>query len=132
MRFESDWMWGEALSALERAERRHRSFFALLGRHGGESMWEPPVDVFESDREIVIIVALPGVPADRITWRAEEAEIIVSAECPPRAGFQSMRIRRLEIPYGTFERRIALPPGRFALRQPRLVDGCLELHLTRE
>src|SRR4051794_5116623 len=129
MRFEADWMWSEALSALERAERRHRSFFALLGRHSCESAWEPPVDILETDRELVIIVALPGVPAERVAWRMEEAEVIVDAECPPRRGLEAMRIRRLEIPYGTFERRIRLPPGQFALREQRIADGCLELYL---
>jgi HSP20 family molecular chaperone IbpA len=40
-------------------------------------------------------------------------------------------IHRLEIPYGRFERRIALPPGRFEVASRDLVDGCLVLSLRR-
>jgi HSP20 family protein len=125
------WMWGEALAALERAEQQHRRFFALLGPQTRVSTWEPPADVFESEDEIRIVVALPGVPADGITLSVQGAELVVHAERMPCAGVETMRIRRIEIPYGTFERRIALPPGNYTLREQQIVDGCLKLHLVR-
>ena len=131
--FDADsWMWEEALSALELAERRHRRFFALLGVHTRSPTWEPPADVFETDSDIWIVIALPGVPADRIVLRIEAAELVVQTVRAPRAGIESMRIRRLEIPYGSFERRIGLPAGHYTLREQNVVNGCLELHLTRE
>ena len=40
-------------------------------------------------------------------------------------------IHRLEIPYGRFERRIALPAGRFEVARSDLVDGCLTLSLRK-
>jgi hypothetical protein len=40
-------------------------------------------------------------------------------------------IRRLEIPYGRFERRIDLPAGRFEIGERALVDGCLRLLLRK-
>ena len=131
--FDADsWMWEEAVTALELAERRQRRFFALLGVHKREPVWEPPADVFETDNDIWIVVALPGVAAERILLRVEAAELVVQTERTPRAGIESMRIRRLEIPYGAFERRIELPAGHYTLREQSVVDGCLELHLTRE
>jgi HSP20 family protein len=131
--FDADsWMWSEAVIALERAEQRHRHFFALLGARTCESCWEPPVDMFESESDIWIVVALPGVPAESVGLRVEAAELVVQTERSQRPGIETMQIRRLEIPYGAFERRIELPPGRYALRERRMVDGCLELHLTRE
>ena len=131
--FDADsFMWSEAVSALERAEQRHRRFFALLGAGACQSAWEPPVDMFETESDIWIVVALPGVPAERVTLRVEAAELVVQTARTQRPGIETMHIRRLEIPYGTFERRIELPPGRYAVRERRMVDGCLELHLTRE
>jgi HSP20 family molecular chaperone IbpA len=131
--FDADaWMWDEAVAALELAERRQRRFFGLLGVHTRTAVWEPPADVFETDTDIWIVIALPGVSADRIVLRLDAAELVVQTERVPRADLQSMRIRRLEIPYGAFERRIELPPGHYRLREQRLVNGCLELHLTRE
>jgi HSP20 family protein len=126
------WMWDEAVTALELAERRQRRFFGLLGVHTCEPVWEPPADVFETDSDIWIVIALPGVPADSVVLRVEVGELVVQTERLSRAGMESMRIRRLEIPYGAFERRIELPAGRYALREQRMVDGCLELHLTKE
>jgi HSP20 family molecular chaperone IbpA len=40
-------------------------------------------------------------------------------------------IRRLEIPYGRFERRIELPAGRFEIGRRDLADGCLLLTLRK-
>jgi HSP20 family molecular chaperone IbpA len=131
--FDADsWMWSEAVSALERAEQRHRRFFALTGASTCAPTWEPPVDIFETDNDIWIVVALPGVASESVTLRIEAAELVIQTVRPTRSGIEAMRIRRLEIPYGAFERRIELPPGRYALREKRMVDGCLELHLTRE
>jgi HSP20 family molecular chaperone IbpA len=131
--FDADsWMWDEAVTALELAERRQRRFFALVGAQAREPVWEPPADVFETDSDVWIVVALPGVAADRIVLRVEAAELVVETERVHRLGIEAMRIRRLEIPYGAFERRIELPAGHYTLREQRMVDGCLELHLTRE
>ena len=60
-------MWAQAVELLEQAERMHRQFFRLTRRRQPhQAVWEPPVDMFEDEREIVILVALPGVPADRV------------------------------------------------------------------
>jgi hypothetical protein len=40
-------------------------------------------------------------------------------------------IRRLELPYGRFERRVALPGGRYELEGRQLVNGCLQLALRK-
>ena len=41
------------------------------------------------------------------------------------------QIRRLEIPYGLFERRLKLPPGAWTLVGQEHANGCLRLLLTR-
>ncbi len=125
-------MWDEALAALERAERRQRRFFALLGGRTPQAVWEPPADVFETADGIWIVIALPGVHAGQIDLRIEPTELIVQTERVPRGVPECVLVRRLEIPYGRFERRIELPPGSYTLRTQRFADGCLELHLTRE
>lgn len=128
------WMWDEALAALERAERRHRRFFALVGTRAAQTqpVWEPPTDILETDHEVWVAVALPGVRANDVTLVVEGADLVVRCERAPAAGVPAARIRRLEIPYGVFERRIQLPPGRYVLHDQRMEDGCLQLHLMRE
>lgn len=127
------WMWDEALSAFERAERRHRRFFSLLGaRRAPLPLWEPPVDVLETDQELWIIVALPGVRAEQVLLSVASTEILVQTQRIPPVAREYVRIRRMEIPYGDFERRISLPPGRYTLIEQSMADGCLELRLAKE
>ena len=50
----TDWMWAQACELIDQAERMHRQFFRLAARRrGARPSWEPPVDVFEDEREIV-------------------------------------------------------------------------------
>lgn len=123
------WMWEEALEMLERAERLQRRFFCLRWS-GRQPSWEPPVDVFEVDDQLLVVVALPGVAPAQLDVRIDEAGLVVRGERPiPRDGRKG-RILRLEIPHGYFERRIELPAGRYELRQQSFCDGSLSLALV--
>jgi HSP20 family protein len=132
IRYPDDWMWAQACELIERAERMHRQFFRLAGSLRARAIWEPPVDVFEDEHEIVVVVALPGVPIDRIEVSTEAGELVVRAErCLPTAGLHRA-VRRLEIPHGYFERRIPLPAARLEAGTRELQDGCLFLRLRKE
>ena len=57
---------------LARAERLHREIFRP-GRSGQRMpAWEPPVDIMETDRDVLVLVALPGVDPDRVKRRSTE------------------------------------------------------------
>ena len=101
-------MWAQACEVIEEAERMHRQFFRLAATGRTRATWEPPVDVFEDEREIVVLVALPGVPAHRIEVTTEAGELVVRAERSLPFAPVASALRRLEIPYGSFERRIRL------------------------
>lgn len=127
------WMWDEALHALERAERRHRQFYGLsIAARRSEPLWEPPADVFETDTEIVVCVALPGVAPESVTVQLAPGGLLVSAERRPTAELATMRVRRLEIPYGRFERQLELASGRYTLVERCMAEGCLTLRLAKE
>ena len=51
---------------LARAERLHRQAFRLRSSQRVPA-WEPPVDVLETGREVLVIVALPGVSMPGVT-----------------------------------------------------------------
>jgi HSP20 family protein len=127
----TDWMWAQAVDLLEQAERMHRQFFRLTASERTQAVWEPPVDVFEDEGEIVIVVALPGVPADRIEVTSESSALVVRAESPPPLSGSRRAVRQLEIPYGYFERRIPLPEMRLEVGTREVVDGCLILRLRK-
>jgi HSP20 family molecular chaperone IbpA len=119
-------MWSEALSMLERAERLQRRFF----QHAPAS-WEPPVDISETEEHLRVQVALPGVPADSITVSADPGGLTVSAARAFPCSGDTLSIHRIEIPYGRFERQIALPLADpyapLELVEKTLVDGVLTL-----
>ena len=127
----ADFMWTHAIDLLEQAERMHRQFFRLAASERSRPTWEPPVDVFEDEEGIAIVVALPGVPPERVEVTYEPGTLVVRAERPlPFAGTRRA-IRHLEIPYGTFERRIPLGHVQLDGATRELVDGCLILRLDK-
>ena len=127
----TDWMWAQACELIEQAERMHRQFFRLTASERAQASWEPPADVFEDEHEIVIIVALPGVPAERVEVTRESGALVVRAESPLPFSGSRRAVRQLEIPYGYFERRIPLPEARLETGTRELLDGCLILRLRK-
>ena len=123
-------MWAQACELIAEAERLHRQFFRLAV-DSAPATWEPPIDVLEDEREIVVVVAMPGVAAERVEVAHEAGGLVVRGTRPlPFQGARG-RLRQLEIPYGAFERRIALPPGGFEVGRPEIGQGCLVLRLRK-
>lgn len=121
------WMWAEACTMLDRAERLQRQFFQPGGSGGA---WQPPLDVFETESAIFLNLALPGVDAESIEVLYHQNGVVVRGERRLAAAADAV-IHRLELPYGRFERRIVLRPGRFELRLQQLRDGCLTIVLEK-
>ncbi len=115
----------------ERADQLQRQFFHPGALAGERPSWQPPVDVFETREGILIVVALPGVPPERVRVAIEDGSVVVAGERALSPALRTATVHRLEIPYGRFERRIALPPGRYLLGAPEVVDGCLVVALRR-
>lgn len=125
-------MWARACAMLEQAERLHRQFFHVGRRRAAPPTWEPPLDMYEiSDDEVLIVVALPGVPAEAVETAVEDDTLIVTAGRSLPAEGRGARVHRLEIPHGRFERRLRLPSGRYEVTRKRMRDGCLLLGLRR-
>ena len=123
------WMWAEACELLDRAERLNRQFFQPMSTR--RAVWEPPVDLFETDRALWVVVALPGVAAEQIEMAIQGNRLIVAGvrSLPPQV--RGAAIRRLEIPAGRFERHIELPPGHFEVVERSFANGCLMLGLGK-
>lgn len=126
-----NWMWSDAVELLDRVDRLHRQSFAPGRASGGMACWEPPVDIVETDDEVVVLVALPGVDPDRVDAAIEDGVLIVSGQriLPPQ--FRSGAIHRLELPQGRFERRLALPAGHYDAVARTGSHGCLLVTLRK-
>jgi len=132
MRFQDPmaWMLSEAIEQIQRADRLQRQFFRI-GQSSAAACWEPPVDIVASQGDLRMVIALPGVVPDRLEVVLEDSAIVVRGERPLGFGLMAGEILRLEIPYGRFERRIALPYGSYLLAETELENGCLRLLLQR-
>lgn len=127
----TDWMWAQACDLIAQAERMHGQFFRLASSARTQALWEPPIDVFEDDHEIVVVVAMPGVSADSIQLTTEPGALVVRAERPVSFAGLRYAVRQLEIPYGFFERRIPLPHAQLEAGAPELTHGCLTIRLRK-
>ena len=130
-RDQADWMFSEALDTLARAERMHRHFFHLQrSPTAREPAWEPPIDVLETEREVLIFIALPGVDPDQVNAVIEDGTLVVSGRRILPAELRTAVIHRLELPQGCFERRVPLPPGRYNVRR-FATKGCVVFSLAK-
>ena len=124
------WSWQQSWELLDHAERLNRTFF-LRRASAARPVWEPPVDVFQSEHALWIVVALPGVDAQRIELSLEGRDLVVAGERSRPSVCAHLAVRRLEIPHGRFERRVELPEGSYRMDSREMVDGCLVVQLTR-
>ena len=128
--FSSSWMWSEACEMLARAERLHRELFRPAP---GRSVptWEPPADVLETEREVLVLVALPGVEPDEVETVIEGAHLVVTGHRILPAELATAVIHRLELPQGRFERRVRLPGGHYGAVRRAAVHGCVLITLQK-
>jgi HSP20 family molecular chaperone IbpA len=124
------WMWAEACEILDRADRLHRQFFRPAVMNAKQPTWEPPVDVYETNYEFKIIIALPGVAPEHLNVILEGNHLMIEGQRHLPNSAEAL-IRRMEIPYGRFERRIELPAGRFEIDTRELMNGCLIISLRK-
>jgi HSP20 family protein len=126
-----DWMWSEACEMLARAERMHRELFRPGGMQARQPAWEPPVDMLETEFEVLVLVALPGVDVDGTQAVIEDGDLVIAGTRTVPEQWRNAVIHRLELPQGRFYRRLRLPAGRYSKVSRAVVAGCLVISLQK-
>ena len=116
---------------LARAEGLHRELFRPLGPSALPPAWEPPVDVLETEHEVLVLVALPGVNPDRVEAAIDGSDLVFAGTRVFPDELRTAIIHRLELPQGRFERRVRLPGGRYSAVRRAAADGCLLITLQK-
>ncbi len=129
--FARDWMWSEACEMLARAERMHRDIFRPMPREQQLPAWEPPVDILETEKEVLALVALPGVDAESAQAVIEDGDLVIAGTRVLPEELRTAVIHRLELPQGRFYRRLRLPAGRYSGVRRAMVAGCLVITLEK-
>lgn len=124
-----DVMWAEALSAIAHAERLQRQFCAPKLAPTRRVSWTPPVDVFEGLDEFVVQAVLPDVQPARIECSLDNHVLVIAGERNRSILPAGMAIRRMEIPRGRFECRLAI--AAYAIKSRTLSNGCLTVVLAK-
>jgi HSP20 family molecular chaperone IbpA len=89
------------------------------------------VDVIETDREVMVLAALPGVDPDQVEAAIDQGALLITGQRILPASLRRAVIHRMELPQGRFRRRVPLPPGRYGSVQLSMVNGCLFINLQK-
>lgn len=95
-------------------ERMNKLFESALVRsnfdaEGGIGAWTPIADVYETERNVVFCLELPGIAQSDIELRLEDDDLLVSGERRMDRGEAGEQFHRVERSYGKFARRFRLP-----------------------
>lgn len=94
------------------------------------TVWAPPVDIRETDSELIVYVGLLGVKKEECKVEVKDDNLILSgARKEPEGGENWLR---RELPVGEFYRAFTLPTGVNAEQvKARYADGILEIRLPK-
>jgi HSP20 family molecular chaperone IbpA len=125
------WMWADAVQMLSEAERLRRQMFRPAARSSAQVCWEPPVDVLETEREVLILASLPGVDPDAVETTIQDGALVLRGVRVLPRELETAVIHRLELPQGCFERRIPLPAGRYDGVRRASANGLVMVNLRK-
>ncbi len=106
--------WDPYKDLLFLQERMSRVFDeALMQYRGGAGLscggTFPPVDIFETEQEIILKAELPGLEIDDVSIEVKENLITLRGERKARQNLGEENYHRMERFYGAFERVFSLP-----------------------
>jgi HSP20 family protein len=122
--------WNELASAHNEMSRLMNGLLEGNGRTA--QSWVPALDVWETEKEIVYALDMPGIPEDKIQLEVEDGSLTVSAEREHRQEVSEDRFYRFERRFGSFSRTIGLPQGvDDSAINAEYKDGVLEVHVRK-
>jgi HSP20 family protein len=132
-----DDLLSDLLSMREKMERLLSEREAAVKQADGDSEdlaeWQPQVDLYETDAEVVILAELPGVASEDFTLTIHEGRLVLDGQRQAPHGRDQMRHLQIERRYGPFRRSIALP-GKVEddSISAKLTNGVLEVLISKK
>lgn len=94
--------------------------------------WLPPIDVWETEDELVLAVDLPGITEDKVAIEVDDGVLTISGERERRTEQESDRFYRFERRFGSFSRSVTLPQGIDTSKiSADFEGGVLEVHVPK-
>jgi len=111
-------------------ERLISTFFESPARSA--QAWAPPLDVWETEDDLVYAFDVPGVPEDKIAVEIEDNTLTVSGSRERAEKLEDERFFRYERRFGDFARSVALPQGcGEGEAQAHYANGTLQVHVKK-
>ncbi len=99
---------------------------------GSTALWEPPVDVYETDDRYLLTVEIPGVCASDVHVEVSGNQVVMRGRRRSRANCCDEHYSRVEGALGAFHRTFTLPePFGAARAAARLKDGLLQVEIMK-
>ncbi len=119
---------------MDRPSRPH-PLSELVGEFQGRlrgDRWQPAVDVFETERAILVRVELAGVRSSEVKVSVDGEWLRIRGERTPASDAEVERLHQMEIAFGPFERsvRIVIPFERDRV-VANLEEGFLSVELPK-
>jgi HSP20 family protein len=117
-------------------ERLEQAYRRLTGGPGRPAFCqpyiEPPVDVYETDTEVVVLVEMAGIGGEEIQLEIEGRVLALQGQRPALRGPQHRTYSQMEIANGPFRREMVLP-AEVNVEQASVTyrDGILEVVLPK-
>lgn len=129
----------ELMGLLNMQERINRLLDENLGgeRRSGEELragaWSPPVDIYETEENIVLKAELPGLEIEDVSVEVDDNVLSLKGERKLDETVRREEYHRMERAYGSFRRSFTLPA--VVVREnirAKLKNGVLEVILPKE
>jgi HSP20 family protein len=96
------------------------------------STLEPPIDVYDTESNVVVVVEIAGISGSAVEVEVEDKRLTVRGQRPNRNTHPGRHCFQMEICYGSFERTVMLPsPVNLEELQTTYNDGFLEITLPK-
>lgn len=94
--------------------------------------WTPPLDVWETEGDLVYAFDMPGIPEEKIAVEIDDNTLTVSGSRDRAEKVEDERFFRYERRFGDFTRSVALPQGcGEGEAQAHYANGALEVHVKK-
>lgn len=114
------------------AEEPHLPSLLRMPEVPSERAWLPPVEISETDKDVVVKAQLPGLKPEEIQVETVGNTLILSGEFQREQKQEEKQFHRSEFQYGSFRRSLGLPDyAKTEACQAEFKNGILELRIPK-
>lgn len=106
--------WDPFRDLVTMRERMNRWFEDMASSRGEEkdlvsSSWAPAVDIFETEKELILSAEIPGIEEKDIELKIEDNTLVIKGDRKFEKETKEENYHRIERSYGSFFRSFSLP-----------------------